>query len=65
MKITIGKSIKYKRVKLAPARVIAMYKAGKCVSDIAQACGYPRGHGNNRVRPVLQAAGVYRKPQAA
>lgn len=61
MKITIGKSTKYKRVKLAPARVVALYKAGKNVSQIAQAIGYPAGHGNNRVRRVLEQAGVYKK----
>lgn len=59
-KITIGESRKYKRVKLAPARVVAMYKAGKTVSAIAQAIGYPAGHGNNRVRRVLAKAGVYK-----
>lgn len=40
--------------------IIALYKAGKTVSEIAQAIGYPRGHGNNRVRHVLLKAGIYK-----
>lgn len=38
--------------------IIALYRAGHNVSQIAQAIGYPKNHGNNRVRSILQRAGV-------
>jgi hypothetical protein len=60
-KIVVGKATKYKRVKFAPAQIVAMYRAGKCVAEIALAIGYPANHGNNRVRRILMKAGVYRK----
>ena len=50
---------KYK-VTISPARMVKMYKAGKNVSQIAQAVGYPRGRGQNRCRAVLLKAGVYK-----
>lgn len=52
---------KYSDVKFAPARIIALHKEGKNVSQIAQSCGYPKGHGNNRTRRVLEAAGLLSK----
>jgi hypothetical protein len=39
--------------------IIALYKAGKNVNQIAQAIGYEKYHGNNRVRGILERAGVY------
>jgi hypothetical protein len=42
--------------------IIALYKAGKNLSQIAQAIGYPKGHGNNYVREVLLRAGIYKRP---
>lgn len=48
-----------KRINFNAGRVQAMYKAGKNVSQIAQAMGYAKGKGNNRVRNVLISAGVY------
>lgn len=52
---------KYAAVKFDPARIVAMHKEGKNVSQIAQAIGYPKGHGNNRTRRVLVAAGLLSK----
>lgn len=49
---------KYSDVKFDPARIIALHKEGKNVSQIAQAIGYPKGHGNNRTRRVLEQAGL-------
>jgi hypothetical protein len=60
-KIEVGKATKFKRVKFAPAQIVAMYKSGKCVSEIALAIGYPANHGNNRVRRTLISAGIYKK----
>jgi len=51
---------KYKNVKLSPKRILKLYASGQNVSTIAQRCGYPRGHGQNRVRKVLVKAGVYK-----
>lgn len=42
------------------ARIVRLYRAGKNVSQIAQAVGYPAGHGNNRVRGLLMKAGAYK-----
>ena len=36
------------KVKFSIARIVRLYKAGKNVSQIAQALGYPAGTGNNR-----------------
>lgn len=52
---------KYSDVKFDPARIMALHKEGKNVSQIAQAIGYPAGHGNNRTRRVLEAAGLLSK----
>lgn len=52
---------KYAGVKFDAARIIALHKEGKNVSQIAQAIGYPKGHGNNRTRRVLEAAGLLSK----
>lgn len=40
--------------------IIALYKAGQNLSQIAQAIGYPKCHGNNYVREVLLRAGIYK-----
>jgi len=45
--------------------IIALYKAGKNLGQIAQAIGYPKGHGNNYVRGVLLRAGIYKRPANA
>jgi hypothetical protein len=45
------------------SRIITLYKTGKNVSQIAQAIGYPKGHGNNRVRDALIKAGIYKGRQ--
>src|SRR5262249_335586 len=47
------------RMDVNPEHIIALYKAGRNVSQIAQAIGYPKNHGNNRVRGILQRAGFY------
>jgi hypothetical protein len=52
--------MKYKKVQWNPARIVKLYKSGKNVSQIAQAIGYPVGHGNNRTRAALVKAGVYK-----
>lgn len=59
--ITVGKSTKYKKVKfdLAVERIIALYKEGKPVSQIALAIGFPPNCGQNRTRRVLEQAGIY------
>jgi hypothetical protein len=54
--ITAGKATKYKKVKFDIAKIVALYKSGKPVSQIAQAIGYPPNTGNNRVRTVLMKA---------
>lgn len=59
-KITVGKATKYRRVKFDPARIVALYKGGKLVAEIARMIGYPANHGNNRVRRILTKAGVYK-----
>lgn len=51
---------KYRKVKWNQARIRRMYRAGKRVTDIAQAVGYPQGHGQNRVRGLLMKAGIYK-----
>ena len=59
-KVSVGTTTERysKDVKFDPARIIALHKDGKNVSQIAQAIGYPKGHGNNRTRRVLEAAGL-------
>lgn len=60
--IAVGTTTKkYADVKFDTARIIALHKEGKNVSQIAQAIGYPKGHGNNRTRRVLVAAGLVSK----
>jgi hypothetical protein len=51
---------KYRKVKWNPARIKRLYRAGKLVSEIARASGYPQGHGQNRVRDLLITAGMYK-----
>jgi hypothetical protein len=58
-KITVGKSTKFKRVKMDVSKIIALYKSGKPVSQIALALGFPKNCGHNRTRRVLIMAGVY------
>ena len=62
--ITVGKSLKYKRVRFDVAKIVALYKSGKPVSEIALAIGFPANCGQNRTRRVLEQAGIYksRKP---
>ncbi len=55
---------KYKNVKFNVKRIVKLYAAGKNVSSIAVALGYPVGHGNNRVRRVLTKAGAYKGKRA-
>jgi hypothetical protein len=52
--ITVGKATKYRKVKFVPARIIAAYKDGKTISQIAQTCGYLQRYGQNRVTRVLK-----------
>lgn len=60
--IAVGStSKKYADVKFDTARIVALHKEGKNVSQIAQAIGYPKNHGNNRTRRVLVAAGILTK----
>jgi hypothetical protein len=59
--ITVGKAVKYKKVKLDVAKIIALYKSGKPVAQIALAIGYPPNTGNNRTRRVLEQAGIYKQ----
>jgi hypothetical protein len=54
--ITAGKASKYKKVKFDIDKIIAAYKSGTPVSQIAQSCGYPPNTGQNRVRTVLMKA---------
>jgi len=49
-----------KLLQFGAARIKALYKGGKNVSQIVQALGYPAGTGNNRVRNALIKAGVYK-----
>lgn len=49
------------KVDFSPTTAIEMYKAGKIVSEIAQAMGYTPGTGQNRVRYALEKAGIYKK----
>lgn len=60
--IAVGTSSKkFANVDFAPTKIIALHKEGKNVSQIAQAIGYPKNHGNNRTRRVLVAAGLLSK----
>jgi hypothetical protein len=56
--------MKHSKVRWNPARIKRLYKGGKNVSEIAQAIGYPLGHGNNRTRNLLVAAGLYAVSEA-
>jgi hypothetical protein len=51
---------KYKKVRWNPTRIKRMYRAGKRVSDIALAIGYPPNTGQNRVRGLLEREGLYK-----
>jgi hypothetical protein len=62
--ITVGTAVKYKKVKLDVAKIIAMYKSGKQVSAIALAMGFPPNCGQNRTRRVLEQAGIYKRTAA-
>ncbi len=45
---------------LNKSQVVRLYKGGARVSEIAVKVGYPAGHGQNRVRNLLEKAGVYK-----
>jgi len=51
-------------IKFDADRIAALYKQGKKISEIAQAVGFPKGQGNNRVHAALVKAGV-RQPRPA
>jgi hypothetical protein len=51
---------KYRKVKWNPVRICRAYQSGKNVAEIARSIGYPRGHGQNRVRSLLTKAGLYK-----
>jgi hypothetical protein len=53
--------MKYKKVRFNTKRIVRLYQAGKNVSQIAQAIGYPPNCGNNRTRIALEKAGVYKQ----
>ena len=59
--ITVGKAVKYKKVKFDVAKIIALYKSGKPVAQIALTIGFPAGCGQNRTRRVLEQAGIYKR----
>lgn len=52
--------MKHKNVKFNPKRIVAQYKDGKCVAEIARIIGYPPNAGQNRTRAALVKAGVYK-----
>lgn len=56
----ITKATKYKRVRWNPTRIKKMFRAGKRVSEIARAIGYPPNSGQNRVRGLLEREGLYK-----
>lgn len=62
--ITVGKAVKYKKVKFDVGKIIALYKSGKPVSQIALAIGFPPNCGQNRTRRVLELAGIYKRTAA-
>jgi hypothetical protein len=45
-------------------KVVALYRAGQKVVDIAVEMGYKRGTGQNRVANALVAAGIYKGSRA-
>jgi hypothetical protein len=59
-KITVGPATKFTKVRFDVSRIIALYKSGKPVSQIAELIGYPKNTGQNRTRRVLEQAGVYK-----
>lgn len=52
---------KYKKVRWNPARIKRAFQSGKNVAEIARLIGYPRGHGQNRVRSLLTKARLYKE----
>lgn len=62
IQIKAGVATKFKKVKFDVPKIVAMYKSGKPVAQIALAIGYPPNTGNNRVRNLVMKAGVYKKP---
>jgi hypothetical protein len=54
--------MKYAKVKFDVRKIVRLFKAGKNVSQIAQAIGFPKNAGQNRTRAALVKAGVYKKP---
>jgi hypothetical protein len=57
----VMKSKRYPKVKWDSARIKRLFRAGKNVSQIAVAIGYPQHTGNNRVRNFLKKAGLYKE----
>ena len=53
-----SKAKHYKNIKWNPAAIKRQFKSGKNVSQIAQACGYPKNSGQNRVANLLRKAGL-------
>jgi hypothetical protein len=51
--------MKYTKVKFGAKKIVKLYKAGKNISLIAWAIGYPAGHRNNRIAALGEAA-VYK-----
>ena len=62
-----GKKAKRYDVNFSVKRAVALYDRGKgkTVSEIAQAMGYPKNRGQNRVANALIAAGVYKGKRAS
>lgn len=54
-------------VRFDVARIVKLYDKGKGknVSQIAQALGYPKGHGNNRIANCLIKEGVFKGTRTA
>jgi len=52
--------MKNPKVKFDVKRIARLYKSGKNVSQIAQALGYPKGHGQNRTRVALTGGPAFR-----
>jgi hypothetical protein len=54
--------MKYTKVRFNVKRIVKLYKDGKNVSQIAQAIGYPAGHGNNRTHAAAGKSGRTNRP---
>ena len=56
-----SKAKRYKNIKWNPGVIKRQFKAGKNVSQIARACGYPADTGQNRVTNLLIKAGLFKR----